>query len=50
MTARRTRLSPEERRAQLVALGVNALADRPLQELTIEDLAAQAGVSRGLLF
>jgi AcrR family transcriptional regulator len=50
MTERRTRLSPEERRAQLVALGVNALADRPLEALTIEDLAAQAGVSRGLVF
>jgi AcrR family transcriptional regulator len=50
MSERRTRLSPEERRAQLVALGVNALADRPLEALTIEDLAAQAGVSRGLLF
>lgn len=50
MAERRTRLSPEERRAQLIALGVRALADRPLESLTIEDLAAQAGVSRGLLF
>ncbi|THG34415.1 TetR/AcrR family transcriptional regulator [Glaciibacter flavus] len=47
---RRTRLSPDERRAQLVALGVAALADRPLDELSLDDLAAQAGVSRGLLF
>lgn len=47
---RRTRLTPEERRAQLVALGVAALADHPLESLTIESLSAQAGVSRGLLF
>jgi AcrR family transcriptional regulator len=47
---RRTRLSPEERRAQLVALGVAALADRPLEALTVEYLSAKAGVSRGLLF
>ncbi|WP_022881402.1 TetR/AcrR family transcriptional regulator [Gryllotalpicola ginsengisoli] len=47
---RRTRLSPDERRRQLVTLGVNALADRPLEAITIEFLAAEAGVSRGLLF
>lgn len=48
--ARRARLSPEERRAQLIALGVAALAEHPLGELDIEQLAAQAGVSRALLF
>ncbi|GAA4180089.1 TetR/AcrR family transcriptional regulator [Gryllotalpicola koreensis] len=47
---RRTRLTPEERRKQLIAFGVNALADRPLEEVTIEFLAAEAGVSRGLVF
>lgn len=47
---RRTRLSPDERRAQLVALGVSFLVDHPLDALTIESLSAQAGVSRGLLF
>ncbi|MFC8733493.1 TetR/AcrR family transcriptional regulator [Luteimicrobium sp. NPDC057192] len=47
---RRTRLSPDERRAQLVAIGVKALADHSLEELTIERLSQQAGVSRGLLF
>jgi AcrR family transcriptional regulator len=47
---RRTRLSPEERRKQLIAFGVQALADRPLEEITIESLAADAGVSRGLVF
>lgn len=50
MADRRTRMSPEERRAQLVALGVAALASHPLQELSIDELCATAGVSRGLLF
>lgn len=49
-TDRRTRLTPGERRAQLVALGVAHLADHPLDSLTIEQLSAQAGVSRALLF
>ncbi len=47
---RRTRLTPQERRTKLIALGVAALADRPLEALTIEHLSAQAGVSRALLF
>ena len=47
---RRTRLTPDERRAQLVALGVAALVEHPLDQLTIESLSAEAGVSRGLLF
>ncbi|MGN8049729.1 TetR/AcrR family transcriptional regulator [Curtobacterium sp. 22159] len=46
----RSRLSSEERRAQLVALGVAALVDEPLEDITIDRLAADAGVSRGLLF
>jgi AcrR family transcriptional regulator len=48
--ARRSRLDPEERRAQLTALGVAFLAERPLDDLTIEELATQAAVSRGLIF
>jgi AcrR family transcriptional regulator len=47
---RRTRLAPDERRAQLVALGVAYLVDKPLESLTIEYLSERAGVSRGLLF
>jgi len=46
----RVRLSPEERRAQLVATGVNFLADHTLDELTMDELARRAGVSRPLLF
>lgn len=46
---RRTRLDPEERRAQLVAIGVAALADSPLEALSLDDVSAGAGVSRGLI-
>lgn len=45
----RTRLSPDERRAQLIAAGVAALASESIEKLTIESLAAAAGVSRGLV-
>ncbi|MGG7101665.1 TetR/AcrR family transcriptional regulator [Rhodococcus sp. 24CO] len=48
--AKRTRLSPEERRAQLIDLGARMLAERPLEQISVEDIADQAGVSRGLLF
>ncbi|WP_417556414.1 TetR/AcrR family transcriptional regulator [Microbacterium sp.] len=47
---RRARLTPDQRRAQLIAVGVNFLADHTLDELTMEALAQQAGVSRPLVF
>ena len=49
-TSSRTRLSPEQRRAQLLDLGVSLLATRSLDELTIDVLAEEAGISRGLLY
>jgi AcrR family transcriptional regulator len=49
-TTVRTRLSPGQRRAQLLDLGVGLLATRSLDELTIDLLAEQAGISRGLLY
>ena len=49
-TARRTRLSPEQRRAQLLDLGVRLLATRPVDEISIDLLAEEAGISRGLLY
>src|ERR1700712_1862491 len=48
--APRTRLTPEDRRAQLVALGVESLVDLPLHSLSIEQLSQKAGGSRALLF
>lgn len=46
----RTRLTPEQRRTQLLDLGVGLLATRSLDELTIDLLAEEAGISRGLLY
>lgn len=48
--AKRVRLSPEQRRAQLIELGVEMLATRRLDELSVELIAQSAGISRGLLF
>jgi AcrR family transcriptional regulator len=47
---KRTRLDPVARRAQLIALGVEMLATRTLDALSVEDIAKKAGISRGLLF
>lgn len=48
--AKRVRLSPDARREQLLDLGVRMLATRTLEDLSIDALAEQAGISRGLLF
>lgn len=48
--ATRTRRTPEERRAQLLDLGVQMLAERPLAELSMEELAGAAGISKALVF
>lgn len=47
---KRVRLSPDERREQLVSLGVKMLRDRTLEDVSIGEIAKQAGISRGLLF
>ena len=49
-TTPRTRLTPEQRREQLLDLGVRLLAHRSLDELSIDLLAEEAGISRGLLY
>lgn len=50
VTTHRTRLSPEQRREQLLDLGVQMLATRSLEELSIDHIAEAAGISRGLLY
>ncbi|QHC22407.1 TetR/AcrR family transcriptional regulator [Streptomyces sp. GS7] len=45
-----TRLTPDQRRAQLVAIGLELLAERSLDELSTDEVARRAGISRGLLF
>ncbi|WP_280227913.1 TetR/AcrR family transcriptional regulator [Nocardia farcinica] len=49
-TAKRTRLSPEERRKQLIALGARMLGERAIEDISVSEIAAEAGISRGLLF
>ena len=49
-TEPRTRLSPDQRRTQLLDLGVALLGTRSLDDLTVDLLAEQAGISRGLLY
>jgi AcrR family transcriptional regulator len=46
----RRRLAPEARRDQLVQLGLVLLRTRPLEQLSLEDVAAAAGISRALPF
>ncbi|MFD6856467.1 TetR/AcrR family transcriptional regulator [Rhodococcus sp. NPDC060090] len=46
----RRRMPPEERRRQLVAVGLQELSIRPIHALSIDRVAEIAGISRGLLF
>jgi AcrR family transcriptional regulator len=48
-TARR-RLSPEDRRAELLALGAGVFGKRPYDEVRIDEIAERAGVSRALMY
>lgn len=50
MSSPRVRMSPDVRREQLIEIGVRLLATRPLEDLSIEMLAEEAGISRGLLY
>lgn len=43
-------MSPDDRRRQLIGIGLRMLVERPIQELSVDAVAADAGISRGLLF
>jgi len=47
---RRRRLSVQERRAELIALGLELFATQPYDDVWIEGVADRAGISRGLLY
>ncbi len=49
-TRPRTRLDPEVRREQILAAAEGVFVDRDPSEVTFEELAAAAGVSRGLVY
>jgi AcrR family transcriptional regulator len=46
----RARLDVDERRKQLVALGLDLFGARSYDEVSIDELAAAAGISKGLLY
>ena len=48
--ATRTRLSPDDRRRQLLGIGLRMLVDKPIQDLSLDAVASEAGISRSLLF
>ncbi|QKE85925.1 TetR/AcrR family transcriptional regulator [Arthrobacter sp. NEB 688] len=43
-------MTPDERRRQLVGIGLRMFVERPVGDLSVDEVAAAAGVSRGLLF
>ncbi len=49
-TISKRRLSTDARREQLLASGARLLATRPYDEVSIEEIARAAGVSKGLLY
>jgi AcrR family transcriptional regulator len=48
--AKRSRMSTDARREQLLAAGAELLGRRPYDEVSIEEIAAAAEVSKGLLY
>ena len=48
--AARTRKSVDTRRAQLIAQGMAFFGTRPYDAVSIDDIAAAAGISKGLLY
>jgi AcrR family transcriptional regulator len=48
--ARAARLDPEERRSQLIELGVRMLSSESPDRVPVDEIAEAAGISRGLLF
>src|ERR1700704_6653189 len=47
---RRIRLDNDERRAQLLQLARKSFSDRSYDEVSIDDLAREAKISKGLLY
>jgi AcrR family transcriptional regulator len=50
MPESRRRLSPEDRRSELLELGAEVFGQRPYDEVRIDEIAERAGVSRALMY
>ncbi len=50
LTTVRSRLTVDKRRTQLLELGLRLFAERSYDEISIDDIAEAAGISRGLLY
>src|ERR1700742_4684446 len=50
MAEPRRRLSPDDRRSELLALGAQVFGERPYDEVRIDEIAERAGVSRALMY
>ncbi|PEG39407.1 TetR family transcriptional regulator [Mycolicibacterium agri] len=50
MAEPRRRLSPEDRRSELLELGAKVFGERPYDEVRIDEIAERAGVSRALMY
>lgn len=48
--AGRVRLDLDKRRAALLDLGIDLFSREPYEDISIDDLAAEAGISKGLLY
>ncbi|WP_424184716.1 TetR/AcrR family transcriptional regulator [Actinokineospora sp. G85] len=46
----RERRTAEDRRKQLIGIGLRMLTARPIHQVTVDEVAAEAGISRSLLF
>jgi AcrR family transcriptional regulator len=49
-TGTRTRLDLDSRRRQLVDIGLSLFSERAYDEISIDDIAGAAGISKGLLY
>ena len=50
MSSKRRRLSPSERRDELLGTGAELFAEHPYESVSLEDVADRAGVSRALMY
>ena len=48
-TPRRVRMDPDERRDQILRVAARLFSTRPYSDVSISDIAGEAGIARGLL-